>query len=109
MKLLGIGLTVALLLAGCKSEQKTEKAIVKVSSAICGECATTIKTAVLKLDGVKAVEVDTKEKLATVEYVLASVKVSDIEDAIAKAGYSANEKQADQEAYEKLPDCCKKE
>lgn len=93
----------------CGTEVKTEKAIVKIPTSICGECAKTIKTAVLKLDGIKNVDINTDTKLATIEFIPASVKVSDIEDAIVMSGYGANEKIANKEAFEKLPDCCRKE
>jgi copper chaperone CopZ len=93
----------------CGKEVKTEKAVVKIPTSICGQCAKTITAAVMKLDGIKNVDVNTDTKLATVEFIPASLKVSDIEDAIVMSGYGANEKPANKEAYEKLPDCCRKE
>lgn len=94
---------------GCGKEVPTEKAVIKIPTSICGQCAKTIKTAVMKLDGVKNIDVNTDTKLATIEFIPASLKVSDLEDAIVMAGYGANEKPANKEAYEKLPDCCRKE
>lgn len=102
-------LTVAFLALSCGKEVKTEKAVIKIPTSICGECANTIKTAVMKLDGIKTVDVNTDTKLATIEFIPASLKVSDIEDAIVMSGYGANEKAANKEAFEKLPDCCRKE
>lgn len=100
---------VALSFISCGKEIKTEKAVVKIPTSICGQCAKTITAAVMKLDGIKNVDVNTDTKLATVEFIPASLKVSDIEDAIVMSGYGANEKPANKEAYEKLPDCCRKE
>lgn len=102
-------LCLSLSFIGCGKEVKTEKAIVKIPTSICGQCAKTISAAVMKLDGVKNVDVNTDTKLATVEFIPASLKVSDIEDAVVMSGYGANEKPANKEAYEKLPDCCRKE
>ncbi|KAB2879363.1 hypothetical protein F9K33_09615 [bacterium] len=98
-----------LVVMSCGKEVKTEKAIVKIPTSICGECANTIKTAVMKLDGIKNVDVNTDTKLAMIEFIPASVKVSEIEDAIVMSGYGANDKAANKEAFEKLPDCCRKE
>ncbi|MBL7994020.1 cation transporter [bacterium] len=93
----------------CGKEVKTEKAVVKIPTSICGQCANTIKTAVMKLDGIKSVDVNTETKLAMIEFIPASVKVTEIEDAIVMSGYGANEKAANKEAFDKLPDCCRKE
>ena len=87
---------------------ETEKAVIKIPTSICDECAHTIKTAVMKLNGVTEAEINVKTKLAVIEYLPASVKLSDIERSIVMSGYDANDKKRDAEAYEKLPDCCKK-
>jgi copper chaperone CopZ len=103
-------LITGLIVAGfaCGKAEPTETAVVKVSSAICGECASTITNAVKKVNGVKTVAVNTDEKTATIEFVPAVAKLGDIENAIVMSGYSANDKPADAAAFEKLPDCCKK-
>lgn len=90
------------------SAPKTEKTVIRISSAICGECAKTITSSLTNLGGVKDVVVDINEKTATVEFVPASVNLGDLEQAIVMAGYNANDKKADAAAFEKLPDCCKK-
>lgn len=100
-------MAICFILWSCLSP-KTEKAVIRISSAICGECAKTIASSVTKLDGVKDVVVDIDEKTATIEYVQASVNLGDLEHAIVMAGYNANDKKADAAAFEKLPDCCKK-
>ncbi len=96
------------LVAACSKSEPTEKAVVKISTAVCGECASTIRTAVHKVSGVKDVQVDTDAKTATVEFVPALASVADIEKAIVFSGYNANDKTRDPAAYDKLPDCCKK-
>lgn len=113
IRLLTLLTVFGLMLSACgKSDEKkdvlAEKAVIKLPTAICGECANTITTAVKKVNGVSTVLVDTDTKLATVEFMPALAKVSDIEQAIVMAGYDANEKKADAAAFEKLPDCCKK-
>jgi copper chaperone CopZ len=107
MRIVWIGVLV--LCIGCAPKKvPTEKAVIKIPTSICEECAGTIKKAVLKLDGVTNADINPKTKIALVEYMPASLKISDIEQAIVLSGYDANDKKRDTEAYEKLPDCCKK-
>ena len=109
--LFALWLTLSLFACG-KSENadtaNVEKAVIKIPTAICNECAGTIKKAVSKVNGVNGVKIDIKDKTATIEYISTSVKFSDLEHAIVMAGYDANDKKANEEAFEKLPDCCKK-
>jgi mercuric ion binding protein len=96
-------------LIGCSSNKiPTEKAIVKIPTSICGECAHTIQTALMKVNGVTRADINTDTKLAVIEFIPTAVKIADIERSIVMAGYDANDKKRDAEAYEKLPDCCKK-
>ena len=90
--------------------KKSEPAVVAtiaVNSVKCSMCASTVTDAVMELDGVKNVEVDVDEQVATVTYLSKKVKKADIEKAIANAGYNANEVRRDDEAYKKLPICCR--
>ena len=94
-------------LAACSSKN-TEKAVIKIPTSICGECARTIRTAVMKVNGVTEAEINTDTKMAVIEYIPTVVKVADLERSIVLAGYDANDKKRDPEAYDKLPECCKK-
>lgn len=62
----------------------------------------------LKLKGVTFVAVDLDRKLTTIEFMSNGPTVTDLEAAIAGAGYTANSRLADSTAYRLLPDCCKK-
>lgn len=84
-----------------------EKVSIKVESAQCGMCASTIEDALNSVDGVRKAEVDLDSKEARVEFLAAKADLGRLEIAITKAGYDANEKKADPEAYEKLDACCK--
>ena len=59
------------------------------------------------VDGVKSVEVDLEAKTAKVTFAAKVTNVPALELAVANAGYAANDKKADPEAYEKLAECCK--
>jgi len=85
----------------------TEHIMVKVSSMQCGICKKNIETALNKLDGIESINVDKKEKVAHVNYDKSKVDLEKIEAAITAAGYDANDKKADPNAYSELDDCCK--
>jgi periplasmic mercuric ion binding protein len=59
------------------------------------------------VDGVIEANVDRKAKTATVKYNSLKVKQADLENAVAKSGYDANEVKRDQNAYDNLDGCCK--
>ena len=49
-----------------------------------------------------------KKKTTTVTYLTDRNNIEQIKTAIANAGYDADDITADEEAYKKLPKCCKK-
>ena len=77
------------------------------TNMVCGTARKLIKKALNNIDGVIEAEVETADKIAIVKYDDSKISLSDIENAITKAGYDANDKKADPEAYQKLPECCK--
>lgn len=90
-----------------KTKAVLEKALITVETAVCDMCSATIETAAEKTEGVKTATVDLEKKVATVEFDPTKTSLSSIEQAIAKAGYTANETERDAEAYKKLDACCK--
>ena len=91
---------------GCqKTSPKTVD--IRVETAVCEMCAGKIETAVSRVSGATEVEVDLDNKVAHVTYDANRTDVASLEDAIVAAGYAANDKAADPEAYDRLPGCCK--
>ncbi len=84
-----------------------EKVTVSVPTIQCGTCKKNITTALKNIDGVSKVQVDMKNKTAAVTFDDSKTNLEAIENAITSAGYDANDKKADPEAYDKLDDCCK--
>jgi copper chaperone CopZ len=74
----------------------------------CSMCKATIEKAVNKVEGVNHVNVVVNDKIAKVKYDKSKTELSKIEDAITAAGYQANDKPEDKEAYDNLAVCCKK-
>ena len=85
----------------------TTKADIALASMQCGMCEDTIEEGVKALDGIVAFDVDPKTKVGHVEFKAGMVDLSAIENVIAALGYSANNTQADDAAYDALPGCCK--
>lgn len=99
---------IVFLFIGCQKKDNTEVAVFKVSTIVCDMCEQTIKKAIFSnLEGIKDVTFDTEAKTVAVTYVPKQTNVETIEITITRAGYDANDRKHDPEAYENLPDCCK--
>lgn len=89
------------------AQEKTAEVKIK-TSAVCDMCKETIEKYVAFEKGVKKVTLDVETKIATVVYNPQKTTPEKIRIAISKAGYDADDVPADQKAYKKLDDCCKK-
>lgn len=83
---------------------------VKISTPTvqCNMCKKKIETYLNRYDGVALVNVNVKRKETTVKYLTDRVNVEEIKAAIATAGYDAAEVSAIEDAYKRLPKCCRK-
>lgn len=109
----------AAVMYGCSNDDKTtsdtssetvsgEVVTVSLPSIQCNMCKKTISTALNEVDGVSDAEVNVNEKNVKVTYDESKADVSKIEASIVAAGYDANDKKANMDAYNNLHDCCKK-
>lgn len=74
----------------------------------CESCGPRIYFNLKELKGIKRVDIDGDGNTITVKYDKDKVTLAQIEEAIAMAGFDANERKADPEAYKALDGCCKK-
>jgi len=88
--------------------QKAETVIIKTPTVQCKECKERIEKYVKKEDGITKIKVDYKRKTTTVTYLPSRTNVENIKTSIANVGYDADDVTANEEAYKKLPTCCKK-
>lgn len=105
-----ISILFALILFSGISQAKTsgsEKTVISLPSIVCGSCVTRIEKTLKHIDGVIDYKVDLDGKTATVTYDTEKTNVAALEKAITAAGYDANDKIADEKAYDRLPGCCK--
>ena len=91
-----------------KKAKKTETVEIK-SSVVCDMCEERVLKELAFEKGVKDVKVNLETKVITVTYRTNKTDKETIKKAITKIGYDADDLLADDEAYEKLPACCKKD
>ncbi|WMJ90492.1 heavy metal translocating P-type ATPase [Anaerocolumna sp. MB42-C2] len=74
-------------------ETDAKEITIAIAGMTCAACARTIEKAVGKLDGVKKTAVNFATEKATVQYDPQKIRLSEIKDAITKAGYKPLEAQ----------------
>jgi copper chaperone CopZ len=106
-------LAVLVLVAGCQKSRidpptsQISTVTISLPSIVCESCSRNIRKAVQSVDGVEEIKVSVERKSADVTFVRARTNVEAIENAISRAGYDANKRKRDPEAYERLDACCK--
>ncbi|MBW7935829.1 MAG: cation transporter [Flavobacteriales bacterium] len=79
------------------------------SSLQCDQCKTRIEKKLYKLKGIVDAQVTITDKMIHITYKTNKTNIDAIRLYISKIGYDADQIPADKEAYEQLPDCCKKD
>ncbi len=90
------------------AQDRTSTLDVKTST-VCDMCEKTIETELIYEKGVKSVDVDLTASLVHVTYDNRKTDPERVRTAITKLGYDADDMKADEKAWQKLPECCKKE
>lgn len=102
---------ILMLMLFCNSAfaQSRNKAEIKIkTSAECEMCKNTLEKAMSFEKGVKKASLDLSTRELTVVYNPKKTTPENLRNAIAKAGYDADDVKANNKAYQKLPECCKK-
>jgi periplasmic mercuric ion binding protein len=107
MKRLALPFLVALVafLPAIAMELTTEK--ISLPTVQCGMCKNTIESKLADLEGLSSITVDVEKLTATVVYDSDKLTLKQIENAISKIGYDANETLANMKAQSKLMPCCR--
>lgn len=109
MKFLQLTLVSLLIFAATGfAQSKPGKAVIKTPSVQCDMCKGKIEKALFKQQGISSVKVDVKKKTTTVTWIPDRTNIENIKAMIANAGYDADDVTADEDAYKRLPACCKK-
>ncbi|MEM9990643.1 MAG: cation transporter, partial [Bacteroidota bacterium] len=72
----------------------------------CGMCKARIEAAAYEVEGIQMAIWDEDTQQLSVEITSVEVLQTDVEAAVAKAGYDTKSHRANLAAYEDLPDCC---
>jgi periplasmic mercuric ion binding protein len=88
---------------------KEVKTIEIKTSTVCDMCKDRIERELVFESGIKSVKVDLKANTITVKFRTDKTNPETIRKAVANLGYWADEVPANEEAFNKLPECCKKE
>ncbi|MFD1873286.1 heavy-metal-associated domain-containing protein [Hymenobacter bucti] len=78
------------------------------TSAVCDMCKARLEKSLAYEKGVQAAHLDVPSKVLTVTYNPAKTTPTALRTAVQKTGYDADNATADNRAYERLPECCKK-
>ncbi len=78
------------------------------TSAVCDMCKTRLEKALAYEKGVQAAILDVPTQVLTVTYRPDKTTPEALRTAVQKTGYDADAQLADERAYSKLPECCKK-
>ncbi len=73
----------------------------------CGMCEARIEKAAKSVDGVSVADWDKETKMIEVTFDPSKTDIHKVHEAIAKAGHDTKMHKATNEAYDKLPGCCK--
>lgn len=94
---------------GAAAQSKPPKTVtISTPTVQCEMCKNAIESYLKRVDGVTFVNVKYKQKQTVVKYVTDRTDEEIIKAAIANAGYTASEIEANPESYKLLPKCCKK-
>ncbi len=74
----------------------------------CESCGQNIYNKLTENRGIKSIRIEDEINAISVKYNPKKINLDQIESAIAKAGYDANNTKANFESYQKLDNCCKK-
>ena len=93
--------------SGGGTPEAANRVEIKLPSIQCNRCVAHVESALRELEGVSDVTVSLANKTATLSFQGNERSFNGLEEAIAAAGYDANEQKRDLAAYDKLDACCK--
>lgn len=89
--------------------QKSKIETIKINtSGQCSMCKERIEKALVFEKGIKNADYDIETAVVTIKYNTTKTTPDKIKKVINLCGYDADDSKADEAAYQKLPNCCKK-
>ncbi len=106
--LLAIAVTGFTTFASAQAKKGIQTVTIQTPTVQCESCKKRIEDYLKREDGVQKATVDFKKHVTKVTFVAERTNIENVKAAIANSGYDADDVKADEEAYKKLPKCCKK-
>ncbi len=93
---------------GTAKKKPIQTVTISTPTVQCEMCKNRIEKYMIREEGVQKVDVNYKTKKTKVTFVSERTNIENIRTAIANVGYDADDITANEESYNKLPNCCKK-
>tara|TARA_B100001540_G_C15314867_1_gene420903 strand:+ start:188 stop:544 length:357 start_codon:yes stop_codon:yes gene_type:complete len=108
LKIISLGLF--LYLTSCAVNPNSSETIISniaLPTMQCGMCISNIENALNEVEGIDKIRVDLKKLNVKVKYNTEKISLQEIEQLITMSGYQANNKKANNNAYNQLAMCCR--
>ena len=109
LKVLLFSMMLALASMAAQAQNGNQQTIKIKTSAVCDMCKTTLEKTMAYEKGVKSSSLDVNSKILTVVFDNRKTDEAKLKKAVTGAGYDADELPAQERAYNRLDDCCKKD
>jgi copper chaperone CopZ len=90
------------------AQLKTTTVTIKTPTVQCESCKQRIENDMARVEGVFKTVVNYKNHTTKVTFYTDRTNIENVKTAIANIGYDADDVTADEDAYKRLPMCCKK-
>ena len=85
-----------------------QTARIKTPNVLCEDCKSRLTTYLDRYDGIQYLNINFRKGEIQVKYLTDRIDIEQIKTAISNAGYDADDVQANEGAYKRLPKKCKK-
>ena len=92
-----------------QSQKAVGKAVIKTPTILCEKCQEKVEFFISHQPGVTAVSINIRKKTTTVSWLNDRTTLENIKTAIANLGYDADDIEAEEYAFKRLPKQCKAE
>ena len=90
-----------------QTQKVSGKAVIKTPGVICDKCKDKVEFFISHTEGVTSVKVNLKQKTTTVTWLNDRTTLENIKVAIANLDFNADDVEAEESAYKRLPKECK--
>ena len=96
----------ALMISMSSSAQATKKAIIQTPGLHCEKCKAKVESYLSRQEGIVSVNADFRKKTTTVTWITDRTNIEEVKAHISNAGYDADDVEAEEFTYKRLPKEC---